>query len=70
MTAYWDWWGTQVEKIEHEAARVAFTELIAALHDYEHEHGGHVLDTYLIKKKYLEMKKKELEKSVNDAKER
>jgi len=64
MTAYWDWWGTQAEKIQPEAARAAFIELTATLHDFDHEHGGHVLDTYLLKKKYLEMKRKELEKTV------
>ena len=63
MTSYWDSWGSIVshvfegdERIPVEVFEQVLEGLLSALHDYDHEHGGHVLDIWCGKHKLLEKK--------------
>jgi len=60
MTSYWDSWGQvhrQVfdgdKRIPVELFKRATEELLKSLHLYDHEHGGHVLDTWCEQNKSL-----------------
>jgi len=51
MTSYWDDWQQIISNLfEEEGTReiykMALEQLISRLHDYDHEHGGHVIDNY------------------------
>lgn len=64
MTAYWDKWARLVDSgLTPELCR-AIEELIQRLHDYDHTHGGHVLDSYLEQDKLLNMLIEEAEKKL------
>lgn len=70
MTSYWDEWDYILSLAEEGKIKdvnvflVAIGVLIQSLHEYEHAHGGHVLDIYLEKNKYLTELKKRLLESV------
>lgn len=53
MTSYWDTWGSIInavfkgdERIPVELFKDALESLVSALHSYDHDHGGHVLDNW------------------------
>ncbi len=64
MTAYWDRWARLVDRKLTPELHMAITELIQCLHDYDHTHGGHVLDSYLGQNKLLNMLLDEAEKKL------
>ena len=56
MTIYWDDWPGIVYKAKEGnlLAQGALQHLIQALHNFDHEHGGHLLDNWLEKQGYLQ----------------
>jgi len=59
MTTYWDEWGLILQKAKKGNALAfdALDWLIQELYNYEHEHGGHVLDNYLDSLSWLKLKR-------------
>lgn len=59
MTSYWDDWSYIISLAEQGKIKdatlllMAIQRLIQSLHEYEHTHGGHVLDIYLEQNKWL-----------------
>jgi hypothetical protein len=58
MTSYWDDWSTLLYKAQHgqvnpQIFTMALTQLIEGLHEFDHTHGGHVLDVFLERNKHL-----------------
>jgi len=63
VTNYWDLWGSVLgavfsgdERIPVPVFKEVLEDLIRTLHQYDHENGGHVLDTYCECDKSLKMK--------------
>jgi len=54
VTAYWDKWALLVERQTPEV-KEAISWLIQCLHEYDHSHGGHLLDSYLENNELLNM---------------
>ena len=56
MTAYWDDWKEIIFKAKEGnlLAYGAIKHLVQALHDFDHEHGGYLLDNWLQEQDYLQ----------------
>lgn len=59
MTTYWDEWGHILREVRNgnPLALDALDQLVQELHNYDHGHGGHVLDNALDEIGWLKQKR-------------
>jgi len=53
VTALWDEMGRVVGRLPTTLETRLLRQLITDLHTYDHEHGGHTLDTYLLGQRHF-----------------
>jgi len=53
MTSFWDEMNRVVARLPMTAETGILRQLVSELHTYEHEHGGHTLDTYLLSQRHF-----------------